>query len=57
MMKNFFTILILLFSLGLSAQPYNNEWINFSNTYYKFKVGSTGVYRIPQSVIAGAGLG
>jgi hypothetical protein len=56
-MRNFFTILILLFSLGLSAQPYNNEWINFSNTYYKFKVGATGLCRIPQSVIAGAGLG
>jgi hypothetical protein len=56
-MKNFFTILILLFSLGLSAQPYNNEWINFSNTYYKFKVGSSGVYRISQSVLAAAGLG
>src|SRR5580693_3897755 len=56
-MKNFFTILILLFSLGLSAQPYNNEWINFSNTYYKFKVGATGLYRIPQSVLATAGLG
>jgi hypothetical protein len=56
-MKNFFTIVLLLVSLGLSAQPYNNEWINFSNTYYKFKVGVTGLYRIPQSVLAGAGLG
>src|ERR1700735_2071184 len=57
MKKNFFTIVILLFSLGLSAQPYNNEWINFSNTYYKFKVGSNGVYRITQPVLASAGLG
>ena len=56
-MKNFFTIIILLLSLGLSAQPYNNEWINFSNTYYKFQVGATGLYRIPQSVLATAGLG
>jgi len=56
-MKNLFTIVILLLSLGLSAQPYNNEWINFSNTYYKFKVGATGLYRIPQSVLATAGLG
>jgi hypothetical protein len=56
-MKNFFTILILLFGLGASAQSYNNEWINFSNTYYKFKVGASGVYRIPQSVLAGAGMG
>jgi hypothetical protein len=56
-MKNFYTIGLLLFSLGLSAQPYNNEWINFSNTYYKFKVGQTGVYRIPQAVLAAAGIG
>ena len=56
-MKTFFTILVLLLSLGLSAQPYNNEWINFSNTYYKFKIGADGLYRIPQSVLAGAGLG
>jgi hypothetical protein len=56
-MKTFFTILVLLVSLGLSAQPYNNEWINFSNTYYKFKIGADGLYRIPQSVLAAAGLG
>jgi Peptidase family C25/CARDB len=56
-MKNLFTIIIVLSGLGLSAQPYNNEWINFSNTYYKFKVGSTGLYRIAQPVLASAGLG
>ena len=56
-MKTFFTILVLLLSLGLSAQQYNNEWINFSNTYYKFKIGADGLYRIPQSVLAAAGLG
>ena len=31
---------MLFAGLGLSAQPYNNEWIDFSKTYYKFKVGS-----------------
>ena len=56
-MKTFFTILVLLLTLGLSAQPYNNEWINFSNTYYKFKVGADGLYRISQPVLAAAGLG
>ena len=54
---NFITIVFLLFGLGVSAQTYNNEWINFSNTYYKFKVGSNGLYRIPQSVLATAGMG
>src|SRR5580704_8076063 len=56
-MKNFFTIVLLLSGLALSAQPYNNEWINFSNTYYKFKIGSNGLYRIPQSLLASAGIG
>lgn len=32
-----------------SAQSYMNEWIDFSKTYYKFKVGATGVYRISQA--------
>jgi Peptidase family C25 len=56
-MKNFFTIVLLLMGLGLSAQSYNNEWIDFSKTYYKFKVGVTGLQRIPQAVLANAGLG
>lgn len=56
-MKRTFTIVLLLVTFGLSAQNFNNEWINFSNTYYKFKVGATGLYRIPQSVLSAAGLG
>ena len=55
-MKKIFTILLLLMSFGLYAQTYNNEWIDFSKTYYKFKVGADGLYRIPQSVLANAGL-
>jgi hypothetical protein len=39
------------------AQTYNNEWINYSNTYYKFKIGADGVYRISQSTLTAAGLG
>src|SRR6516162_6689603 len=56
-MKKIFTIVMLLAACILHAQPYNNEWIDFSKTYYKFKVGTDGLYRIPQSVIAAAGLG
>ncbi|MDR3714831.1 MAG: C25 family cysteine peptidase [Puia sp.] len=56
-MKRVFTILLLLAGIGAYAQVYNNEWIDFSKTYYKFKVGADGVYRIPQSVLAAAGLG
>ncbi|MFT4095452.1 MAG: C25 family cysteine peptidase [Niabella sp.] len=40
-----------------AAQQYNNEWIDYSKTYYKFKIGASGLYRIPQSVLAAANLG
>src|ERR1700761_3654192 len=56
-MKNIFTIALLLLSLGLSAQSYNNEWIDFSKTYYKFKVPSTGLYRITRATLVSAGTG
>ena len=53
-MKTFFTVFLLLVTMGLSAQSYNNEWIDYSKTYYKFKVGANGLYRIPQAVLASA---
>ncbi len=56
-MKRLYTILLLLSVLRLAAQPYGNEWINYSNTYFKFQVGATGLYRIPQSVLAANGMG
>ncbi|HEX3934902.1 MAG TPA: hypothetical protein VHW43_09515, partial [Puia sp.] len=56
-MKRLLTFLFLLVTLQVAAQPYYNEWINYSNTYYKFKVGSTGLYRISSSVLAANGLG
>jgi len=56
-MKRLYTILLLLSVLRLAAQPYGNEWINYSNTYFKFKIGVTGLYRIPQSVLSANGMG
>ncbi|MBL7732174.1 MAG: hypothetical protein JNM88_13425, partial [Chitinophagaceae bacterium] len=50
--------LLLFFSaLKISAQPYNNEWINYSQTYYKFKAGASGLYRITQPTLATLGIG
>jgi len=51
----FFVMVIMLFSLKSFAQ-FNNEWIDFSKTYYKFKVGETGIYRIPFSTLQANGL-
>lgn len=57
-MKRILFCLLLLTTLGAQSQVYNNEWItDYNKTYYKFKVGKTGLYRISQSVLSTAGLG
>lgn len=51
-------ILLGVFTSGETAhaQAYNNEWIRYDRPYYKFKIGAKGLYKIPQSVLANAGL-
>ena len=56
MRKFLFGIIFLLSAVTVCAQTYNNEWINFSQTYYKFKVGSNGLYRITQPALSSIGL-
>ena len=58
MRKQIILILILISVVaGVSAQRYNNEWINYNQTYYKFKVATTGIFRINQPALSIAGLG
>ena len=48
-MKKFLLALLLLAGVyANSQQVYNNEWINYNQTYYKFKLRFDGLYRIPQ---------
>ena len=56
-MKKFLLPLLLLTGLWAKSQTYNNEWINYSRTYYKFKIAVTGLYRINQPLLASIGLG
>ncbi|MEI9944358.1 MAG: C25 family cysteine peptidase [Chitinophagaceae bacterium] len=56
-MKRILLLLLTMVALKSEAQLYNNEWIDYSKTYYKFKIGSTGLCRISQSTIATLGLG
>lgn len=56
-MKRFLLPLLLFTSLLARSQAYYNEWIDYSHTYYKFKVGATGLYRINQTALAAIGLG
>ncbi|MDB5252021.1 MAG: hypothetical protein JWP27_1190 [Flaviaesturariibacter sp.] len=56
-MKKLLACILLLAGFHAGAQVFNNEWIDFGKTYYKFKVGADGLYRIPQPTLAAAGLG
>ena len=46
-----FFICILTFLKPLSAQQYGNEWINYSQSYYKVYVHENGIYRIDYSTL------
>ncbi|MEP6684971.1 MAG: C25 family cysteine peptidase [Parafilimonas sp.] len=54
-MRKYFLILIsCIVCFNVVAQQYYNEWIDYSKTYYKFKIGATGLYRINQTNLPAA---
>ena len=55
MMKRILFIIFVLSAFAAKAQ-YNNEWIDYSKTYYKFPVAKDGLYRITKSALQTAGL-
>ena len=58
--KNWWFTAVLGLLLVLSAQGqvlHGNEWINYSQTYYKIKITKTGIYRLDQAYLSNAGLG
>ena len=55
-MKKILLPFLLFFVFSAQAQL-NNSWIDYSKTYYKFRLGSDTLCRIPQSVLASAGMG
>ncbi len=56
MMKKILIALLILITVNVQAQL-NNSWIDYSKTYYKFYLGKDTLCRIPQAVLATAGLG
>ena len=55
-MKRLFVFIVLFFVVGgVMGQSYYNEWIDYNKVYYKFKVGSTGLYRISANDLTAAG--
>lgn len=45
-MRKLLPIIAFFFSTTLIGQPFGNEWINYTQKYYEFKIHETGVYRI-----------
>ncbi|HEY0030671.1 MAG TPA: C25 family cysteine peptidase [Bacteroidia bacterium] len=58
MIKRLLVVCILLLStlLEVKSQTYGNEWINYSQNYYKIKIAKNGVYRIDSLTMASAGI-
>ena len=50
------TGLLLFMITGLMAQ-FNNEWIDYSKTYYKIKTARNGIYRVSKNSLDVAGIG
>src|SRR5947208_16139186 len=66
--KLLYFLLCLFFVKQVAAQVYQNEWIDYNKTYYKFKIGPfgtdaignpipKGLVRLTQPSLAAIGLG
>lgn len=54
-MKKFLPALLFIFSFSSSfSQTYGNEWINYDQQYFKFKVTADGIYRLDQTTLDAA---
>src|SRR5688572_25856709 len=54
-------VLLIFFAIiGISkeanSQQYGNEWINFSQPYYKFQVAKDGIHRITYADLTAVGI-
>lgn len=54
MIKKGYIFILILFPTLLSAQ-HGNEWIDYDQTYYKFPITETGVYRLTYNDLNNAG--
>ncbi|TAL60517.1 MAG: hypothetical protein EPN85_07050 [Bacteroidetes bacterium] len=52
----FFSVFCLPPAACCFSQPYWNEWINFSQQYYKIPVSQNGIYRMDSLTLSGAGI-
>ncbi|MCX6294817.1 MAG: C25 family cysteine peptidase, partial [Bacteroidetes bacterium] len=57
MIKRLLAICIIFFiTFQVRSQTFGNEWINYSQNYYKIKIAQNGIYRIDSATLASAGI-
>ena len=57
MIKRLFALyFLILITTNLAAQKYGNEWINYSQKYYRIKNPTTGLYRVDYTALINAGI-
>jgi hypothetical protein len=54
--KYIYTFLFFLLTLPVLSQTFGNEWINYSQKYYRIFVLKSGIYRIDSLTLANAGV-
>jgi hypothetical protein len=47
---------VMFFTITVGKAQYGNEWINYSQNYYKIKIAQNGVYRVDSATLANAGI-
>lgn len=55
-MKKLITLLFLLVQFISFTQTYGNEWINYSQKYYSFKIVNEGIYKIDYETLVADGI-
>ena len=57
MIKRLFALyFLILITTNLAAQKYGNEWINYSQKYYRINIPTTGLYRVDYTALINAGI-
>ena len=56
MKRLLFLLLIFIFSTNGYSQSNGNEWIDYTQSYYRIKVVEDGIYRINKQVLVNAGI-
>lgn len=54
--RNIILLLLLLLNFTSFGQTYGNEWINYSQPYYRFQIYETGIYMIDYNALVSAGV-